>query len=262
MSGTGPVSRGAVARRAAGGLALALVPLAGACQATPVTGRTSFNVFTPADDVQLGAEAYGEILAGARIVPAGAEKEMVERVMGRLVAVADDPGYAWEVRLIDDGATANAFALPGGKMAVYSGILPICGGEEGLAVVMGHEIGHVVAQHGTERMTRELGVELALGLLEVGDYAELARVGMEYFVTRPFSRANEAEADHIGLIYMARAGYDPRAAPSFWERMVAAGGAEPPEFLSTHPSHETRIQNLQDLLPEAIAEYEGRGGPR
>ena len=256
-------------RRALGVLCVAAGPLLATlgggllttgCATTPVTGRSTFNVFSPADDVQMGTEAYEEMMSQARLVPSGPEKEMVERVMQRLAAVADDAGYAWEVRLIDDAETVNAFAMPGGKMAVYTGILPVCATEEGLAVVMGHEIGHVVAQHGTERMTQALGVELAFSMLNVGDYEALAREGLKYFVELPFSRSHESEADHIGLIYMARAGYDPRTAPEFWSRMAQRSSGAPPEFLSTHPSHETRIKNLQELLPEAIAVYEGRGG--
>jgi predicted Zn-dependent protease len=185
---------------------------------------------------------------------------MVVRVMNRLAAVAHDPGFEWEVSLIEDGATVNAFALPGGKMAVYTGILPVCQSETGLAVVMGHEIGHVVARHGTERLTSSLGVDTLLGFLDLGDYAGLVRVGLDVLVDLPFGRQQESEADEIGLIYMARAGYDPREAVAFWGRMEGAGGGGPPEFLSTHPSHETRIERLRAKLPEAQEAWRSAGG--
>lgn len=239
---------------------LAAVLFLGACQTTPVTGRRSFNLFSPQDDVRLGDEAYAQVLEGSTMVQSGKDKDMVERVMQRLAAVADDAGYVWEVELIRDEKTVNAFALPGGKMAVYSGILPVCQDETGLAVVMGHEIGHVVARHGTQRMTSALGTELVLSLANLGDYAELARVGSEYFVQRPFGRQHESEADEIGLVYMARAGYDPREALRFWTRMKASSGGGPPEFLSTHPSHQTRIERLEAQLPAALEIWRRAGG--
>jgi predicted Zn-dependent protease len=226
-----------------------------------VTGRKSFNLYLPEDDVQIGREAYAQVLAEAKVVQSGPEKEMVQRAMTRLTAVADDPGYEWQVNLLDDDATVNAFALPGGKMAVYTGILPVCGSETGLAVVMGHEIGHVVAQHGTERISSSLGMETFLSYLNIGDYASLATIGLDLLVNRPFGRKQESEADEIGLIYMAMAGYDPREAITFWERMESqSGGQAPPEFLSTHPSHETRVQRLKEKLPEAMAKWREAGG--
>jgi predicted Zn-dependent protease len=240
-------------------LLLALLPCS-ACRTTPVTGRPTLNLFSTRDDVRLGNEAYAQVLAGATLLRSGPDHERVVRVLKRLAAVADDPGYDWDVSLIRDDETVNAFALPGGKMAVYTGILPVCQGETGLAVVMGHEIGHVVAGHGTERMTTALGTELVLSLANLGDYSELARVGSEYLIQRPFGRQHESEADEIGLVYMARAGYDPREAIAFWERMQAGTGGGPPEFLSTHPSHETRIERLERKLPEALEIWRAAGG--
>lgn len=137
-------------------------------------------------------------------------------------------------------------------MAVYTGILPVCQSETGLAVVMGHEIGHVIARHGTERMTSSMGLEVALSFTNLGDYEGLARSGLDLLVNKPFGRSQESEADAMGLIYMARAGYDPREAVRFWERMEGLGGKKVPEFLSTHPSHETRVKQLQERLPEAL----------
>jgi len=249
--------RGKAGRLAAGLLACVALQ---ACQTAPVTGRSSFNLFSLDDEIALGSEAYGGILEGQERVASGPQKELVERVMHRLVAVADDPGYEWDVVLIDDDATANAFALPGGKMAVYTGILGVTQSEAGLAVVMGHEIGHVVARHGTQRMTQALGFEVIFSALDQGQVTDLARSFTDLVFGLPFSRSHESEADHIGLIYMARAGYDPREATRFWERMSALGGDAGPEVLSTHPSDETRISKLNELLPEALDEWKANGG--
>lgn len=244
-----------------GGIVAALVLGLASCVTTPVTGKNAFLPIPVSQDLALGAEAYQQVLAQEKPIQSGREKEMVERVMQRLVAVADDQGYAWEVTLLDAPDTVNAFALPGGKMAVYTGILAVCKDEtgdveNGLAVVMGHEIGHVVARHGMQRMTQQMGLELVTSIFDAGRYQELVGPLVSVAIQLPFGRAHESEADHIGLVYMARAGYDPRAAPAFWERMSALGGSQTPEFLSTHPSHETRVAQLQELMPKALKEYE------
>jgi predicted Zn-dependent protease len=219
-----------------------------------VTGSRTFNVFSVEEDVAMGAQAYEQVVGDTPVIESGPEAAMVRRVMDRLVAVADDAGYDWDVQLLDGDETINAFALPGGKMAVYTGILPICESETGLAVVMGHEIGHVVARHGSARMSASLGVEVVLAMINAGDYEELARSAAGLALL-PYGRAHESESDHIGLIYMARAGYDPREAVRFWQRMADVTGEGPPEFLSTHPSHETRVRRLQELMPEALEIY-------
>ena len=253
------VGRGS-ARRALAALALVALPALESCQTVPITGRTAINAFSQQDDLQLGAEAYDQILAGQPLVKSGADAQMVQRAMQRLVAVADDRDvYDWEVNLIADDATVNAFALPGGKMAVYTGILDVAGSEAGLAVVMGHEIGHVVARHGTERMTHALGYDIALQLIGAGDYEALAGDLINVVLGLPNSRKHELEADRIGLIYMARAGYDPREAVVFWERM-SQGGSAPPEILSTHPSDESRIAQLEAFMDEALQEWQQAGG--
>jgi predicted Zn-dependent protease len=239
-----------------GALLLPVLLFLGACVTTPVTGSSGFNLFSPAQDVELGREAYQEVLAEGKLVKSGPELQMVRRVMDRLVAVSDDRGYEWEVNLIDDPKMVNAFALPGGKMAVYTGILPVCGGEAGLAVVMGHEIGHVVAQHGTQRVSRSMGAQMVLEMVDLGQWKDLASASYGLLLEMPWGRGDESEADHIGLVYMARAGYDPREAVSFWSRMSQGGGSQPPEFLSTHPAHETRIRDLERLMPEALAIYQ------
>ena len=232
-----------------------------ACQTTPVTGRSSLNIFSTEDDIQLGRQAFAQVLDQQQLVGSGKERETVERAMTRLTAVADDPGFEWQVELIQDDQTVNAFALPGGKMAVYTGILPVCQTETGLAVVMGHEIGHVVARHGTERITLTMPVDTIMQLVDLGNYTQIASTSLDVLLNLPFGRKQESEADEIGLIYMARAGYDPREAITFWERMESMSqGGGPPEFLSTNPSHETRIERLKAKLPEALEIWKQSAG--
>ncbi len=246
-------------------LFLPILLLAG-CTTVPVTGRRQLSLVSEAQEASLGLQAYREILSKAQIVTSGPEVEMVRRAGSRIAAVADDPGFQWEFNLVRDDATANAFCLPGGKVAVYTGILPLTQTEEGLATVMGHEIAHAIARHGGERISQQmtvetLGIALEAGLAKSSEGTRTAAlaafgVGSSVGVLLPFSRKHESEADEIGLIYMARAGYDPRPAADFWRRMAAKGGAKPPEFLSTHPGDETRIADLKALLPRALREYE------
>ncbi|MBM3975743.1 MAG: M48 family metallopeptidase [Planctomycetes bacterium] len=241
-------------------LLLLLLPLLVACVSTPVTGRRALNLLPESQDLELGIAAYEQVLQGEKLVTSGPQKELVERVMARIAKVAEPQGFEWEVRLIDDPKMVNAFCLPGGKMAVYTGILPVAQDETGLAVVMGHEIAHAVARHGTERMSQEMLLQTALGaaLSQAKESTQqLALVGTELLVSLPWGRMQESEADHIGLMYMARAGYDPRAAVEFWKRMSAlGGGGGMPAFLSTHPSDEKRASDLKKLMPKALAEYE------
>jgi len=175
--------------------------------------------------------------------------------MQKLSSVADQQGFAYDVKLLQDDETVNAWCLPCGKMAVYTGILPVCQDEVGLAVVMGHEIGHAIARHGTQRMSTDSLAQSALGLLGEQNYQQLGAMAYEMLFSLPYGRKHELEADHIGLILMARAGYDPRKAIDFWQRMEALGGSSGPEWLSTHPSHGTRIEELNNLMPEAMAIY-------
>lgn len=248
------------------GTLLTTASIAPACSTVPVTGRSAFNIASVDQDKQLGAEAYAEVLKTAKLKDNGPEFQMVKRVVDRLVKVADDPGFQWEVHVIDDPKTVNAWCMPGGKIAVYTGILPLTQDETGLAVVLGHEMGHAVARHGTERMSQE---QVLGGVLSVvgTKYQNLAQyqsaIGMvvNYGVLLPFGRDQESEADHIGLIYMARAGFDPRKAVEFWERMAKnSGGGAPPELLSTHPSDEHRIADIKHLMKDALKEYERAGG--
>lgn len=250
--------RGGFYRALCAAASLALIV---ACQTTPVTGRKAFNLTSVETDKQLGADAYGEFLKTAKLADGRPEFAMVKRVVDRLVAVADDPGdFEWEVHLIDDDKTVNAWCMPGGKMAVYTGILPVTKDEAGLAVVMGHEIGHAVARHGTQRLSSQGLVEQGLALIgqkyqSVAEYQQYLGVFANVAVFMPWGRSQELESDEIGLIYMARAGYDPSTAVDFWTRMAALSGAAPPEFLSTHPANERRIEEIRDLLPKALKEY-------
>ncbi|MCA9754846.1 MAG: M48 family metallopeptidase [Candidatus Eisenbacteria bacterium] len=237
------------------------------CSTVPVTGRKTFNLIPESQAIALGADAYQQALSGERLIRTGPDYEMVNRAGRRIAAISGRDDYDWEFSLIDDDQTVNAFALPGGKVAVYTGILPVAQGEAGLATVMSHEVAHAIAQHGSERMTDQLALQLGGMGLEalLGQKSEATRslvlaaygVGAQVGVLLPFGRAQESEADHIGLVFMARAGYDPRAAVDFWERMgQLGGGARPPEFLSTHPNPETRVRDLQGWMPEALAEYQ------
>jgi predicted Zn-dependent protease len=236
--------------------------LLAACATIPVTGRHSFNIVPEDQELALGMTAYKEVTAKAKISTDVAATAMVRQVGERIAKISDRPDYQWEYVLIDDPKTQNAFCLPGGKVAVYTGILPITKNETGLAVVLSHEIAHAIAKHGAERMSQELLINLGGETLDAAMRKKPAEtrqavlqafgLGATYGAVLPFGRSQESEADHIGLIYMAKAGYDPHEALAFWKRMEAAsGGQQPPQFLSTHPSHETRIQDLEKWMPEA-----------
>lgn len=229
------------------------------------------NHYQVSDDANLGAEAYPELLSGETTINRGRDHDMVNRLTERLVEAARalDPNVAnqfdWEVRLVEQDDVVNAWCLPGGKMAVFTGILPIAGDETGLAVVMSHEIAHATLRHGTERMTRQdlLTQLIAAGAEAYSEDAEtkaqteaLASDAAHLLVSLPFGRDAEIEADTRGLMYMAHAGYDPRAAVGFWERMSSSSGPAPFELFSTHPSDERRIERIREALPDAIAVYE------
>ena len=255
---------------------LALFTFLTACRSTPVTGREQLILIPESQEVQMGLTAYRDVLSKSKLSSDSEKVAMVRRVGERIAAVADKPDYKWEFNLIDDDKTVNAFCLPGGKVAVYTGILPVTEDEAGLATVMAHEIAHALARHGGERMTTGLLAQLGLVALDVGlavknqdpkmiealnaAYGAAAQVG----VILPFSRKQELEADHIGLLLMSKAGYDPQSALHFWERMAKLDKAKAPEFLSTHPSDEKRVQQIAKWLPEAEKEYResqtGQGG--
>jgi len=250
--------------------ALLAVGVVTACETVPYTGRSQLQFMSPQQESQLGAQAYQQTLAKTKLSTDAAASEMVTRVGSRIAAVTGHPEYQWEYRLIQDDKQVNAFALPGGKVAVYTGMLPVTRDENGLAAVLAHEIGHVIARHGGERVSQQMlvnvGLETTMAALSRGNpatvqaVASLLGAGATVGVLLPWSRAQESEADHLGLILMAKAGYDPRAARDLWVRMAAAskGSGRPPEFLSTHPSEPTRIQQIEAWMPEAMRYYRPR----
>jgi len=236
-----------------------------ACQTAPITGRQQLILLSEAEEGQMGALAYQQILREEPISRDARYNALVQQVGQRIAAVANRPDYAWEFRVIDKDV-ANAFALPGGKVAVYTGLFKFTQTEAGLAAVLGHEVAHALARHGAERVSQNMLAQIGLSALQIGlsnnDETIVQGVALAYGVgvALPFNRSQESEADRIGLILMAKAGYDPRAAIALWERMAAGQrGAGPPEFLSTHPSGTTRIRQLQQWMPEALQYYRGSG---
>jgi predicted Zn-dependent protease len=247
-----------------------------ACAKVPVTGRSQLNLIPDDQMVATSAQQYQSFLtenppsADAKntdmVKRAGVNiQKAVEAYMAEKGASAQLAGYAWEFNLVES-QEVNAWCMPGGKVVVYSGILPVTKDETGLAVVMGHEIAHAVAKHGAERMSQQLMAEygsagLAAALHKQpketqGMWMAAFGAGAQYGVLLPFSRQQESEADHLGLIFMAMAGYDPNESVEFWGRMASMkGGEAPPEMTSTHPSDETRIKKLKELIPEAMKYY-------
>jgi metalloendopeptidase OMA1, mitochondrial len=243
-----------------------------ACYTNPLTGRHELVLFTPQEEAQLGLSAFGDIKKTTTISVDPAQNALVTRVGQRISGVVSLSNAQWEFVVFKEDQTANAFCLPGGKVGVYTGILPITLNEAGLATVIGHEAAHAAARHGGERMSHELVVQLGgMGLSlalqkEPQKTQELAMlaygVGTTVGHTLPHSRAQESEADYMGLLYMAKAGYDPREAVTFWRRFstyIDQHGGQPPEFLSTHPLDEKRIKDLEKHMPEALAIYEHHG---
>jgi len=250
------------------------------CETNPYTGRSQLLMSSVGQEMQMGAQAYNQVRSDPKLRPSQDPREIepVKRVAARIVEAAKRSKYAelaqqfqWEVTVIKDDKTANAFALPGGKMAVYTGIFPMARTEAGLAAVMGHEVVHALARHGAERMSQgqatNVGLQVlgaaigigsknpALGQAAMGALGVGAQVG----VLLPFSRKHESEADYIGILLAADAGYDPRESVELWERMgQGSGGGGTSEFLSTHPSHDTRIDQLKEWMPEAMAIYQKR----
>jgi len=248
-------------------LFLSLLLLSG-CLTVPETGRRQVMLISTSQEMQLGLSAFQQMKKETPVSRDPAVNAMVQRVGRRIAAVAELPGAQWEF-VVFDSKQANAFCLPGGKVGIYTGILPITKDEAGLATVIGHEIAHAVARHGAERVSEGILLQTGGGLLGASlssadprtqvlvmtAYGIGAKVGREL----PHSRGQESEADHIGLIYMARAGYDPEAAVGFWQRFAdhsrSQGGGGTPAFLRTHPLDTVRIQQIQQWLPEAKANY-------
>ena len=246
------------------------------CQTVPITGRQQISLIPSETVLSMSADSYRKFLNEHRVLRGTAEAALVERVGLRIQRAVEQyfaehnmlgqlKGYSWEFNLVDD-KQANAWAMPGGKVVVYTGILHATGDETGLAVVMGHEIAHAIARHGDERMSQGLltqmgGVALAVAVDKKPKETKMLfmtayGLGETIGVLLPYSRLHESEADHLGLIFMAMAGYDPNSAVDFWQRMAdQKKGTSVPEFLSTHPADETRIQNIRKLIPEAMKHY-------
>ena len=254
-----------------------MILLFAGCGSVPVTGRKQLSLVSNQEVLTLSLQQYDEFIKSAPKSTDKANTAMVQKV-GRNIAnavenylknngYADElSSYAWEFNLVKSNEV-NAFCMPGGKIVVYEGILPITQNETGLAVVLGHEVAHAVAKHANERMSQQMATQYgtaaigaALGGTSAGvQQAAAAAIGLgsQYGILLPYSRKQELEADKLGLIFMAMAGYDPSAAAAFWTRMSQNAGGSTPEFMSTHPSDDTRIQQIQKDLPEALKYYKG-----
>jgi len=249
--------------------------LAWSCSSVPLTGRSQLLLVSEQSMQQLGSSQYREVIAMGPLSSDVARTEELREVGRRISAAVEayarqigqpelTSGFAWEFNLIES-EQVNAWCLPGGKVAFYTGILPVCQGVDGIAVVMGHEVAHALARHGSERASQALLQQAGALTLEaflIGqteESSELYRlaygVGTQYGALLPFSRAHESEADRLGLIFMAMAGYDPREAPLFWKRMSANSGEKPPEWASTHPSDQKRVADLERYMAEALPYY-------
>ncbi|HRT71309.1 MAG TPA: M48 family metallopeptidase [Syntrophales bacterium] len=249
-----------------------------ACATVPLTERRSLNLVPDSEIIALSLQQYKEVLGKSKLSQDEEKVQMVKRVGERIARAAEEfmresgreadvQGYQWEFNLIDDPKVVNAWCMPGGKVAVYTGILPVAKDETGLAVIVGHEVAHAIAKHGNERMSQAMlvqlgGIGLSLALTQKPAitrqiFQEAYGITTKVGYVLPYSRLQEAEADRIGLVLMAKAGYDPREAIALWERMSRRESGRTVEFLSTHPVPETRIENIKSLLPEAMRYYKG-----
>jgi metalloendopeptidase OMA1, mitochondrial len=230
------------------------------CVSAPYTGRSQLMLVSESDEVTSGQLAYRQILRDSVSTSDQEALRMVRTVGERIAAAANKPDYRWEFRVINEPETVNAFCVPGGKVAVYTGIFPIARDEAGLAVVLGHEVAHALLRHAGERMSQAevLGAGMALaGASGISpQILQALGLGASVGLILPFSRSQESEADHVGLILMAKAGYDPRVALEVWDRMARKEKGAPPAFLSTHPGYETRVQQLRSFMPEALSYYQ------
>lgn len=237
------------------------------CSTTPVSGKKAFLMTSAAEENAQGEQAYEEILKKEKVITGTPQAKMVEEIGRKIAAVANQPDFKWEFKTIES-KEPNAFCLPGGKVAVYTGIFQYAKNEAGLATVMGHEIGHAIARHGGQRMSQAIAtnaIMAGVALVGLGNMdtskkntiMALLGAGATVGVILPFSRANETEADEIGLNLMSKAGYDPRESVNFWDRFAQADkGGGPPAFLSTHPASKDRKVNLEKRLDKVMPLYE------
>jgi metalloendopeptidase OMA1, mitochondrial len=234
------------------------------CATVPITGRKQLLLLSEGEETSLGLQSYQEVLAKEKLSADPAANALVQQV-GARIAVATGKDFPWEFKVVDKPGTVNAFCLPGGKVVVYSGLLPVSQDANGLATVIGHEVAHAIARHGGERVSENLLANVGIEAVTAGMGAKdpqtvktvsgLLGAGVQVGLMMPFSRDQESEADHLGLIYMAKAGFPPESAVAFWQRMAAASQGAPPEFLSDHPSDARRIEQIQGWLPEARAAF-------
>lgn len=247
------------------------------CSTVPITGRRTLSLLSESQLTQISLMSYQELLGASELSKDRAQIDQVNRVGRRLAGATEfyltANGYAfkpfdWEFNVIKDDETANAFAMPGGKIAVYTGLLPVAQDDAGLAVVMSHEIAHVLAKHGNERMSQAMVAQFGQQALSVAasqqpaatqkilntSYGAVSQVGLML----PYSRMHESEADRIGIVLMAIAGYDPRSSIGFWQRMSKDDGSRPPLILSTHPDPARRVEQLKAHMPEALNMYNNR----
>jgi predicted Zn-dependent protease len=246
------------------------------CSTVPITGRKQLSLIPASEMLSMSYQQYGDFIKSNKLSADQEQTQLVKRVGGNIQRAVEQyfaersmsdqlKDYKWEVNLVES-KEVNAWCMPGGKIVVYTGILPITQTEAGLAVVMGHEVAHAIAEHGNERMSQALVAQLGAAGLSVALQNKPAEtknlwmqaysVGAQYGALLPFSRTQESEADQIGLTFMAMAGYDPNEAVSFWQRMAQGSkGQKPPEFMSTHPSDETRIADIRKHIPEAMKYY-------
>jgi predicted Zn-dependent protease len=246
-----------------------------ACTKVPITGRRQMRLLPESDLIGMSMQQYQGFLDTSRVLPASDRRVQMVRTIGTRIQASVEKfmkdnqlekriqGFQWEFNVVDD-PMVNAWCMPGGKVVVYTGILPVTEDETSLAVVMGHEIAHAVAHHGNERMSQGLLINAA-GATLGAVMSDQPSLGRDIFLQSygigstlgmlAYSRNHESEADKLGLVFMAMAGYNPEASIGFWQRMSQAGGAAPPELLSTHPSDETRVQTLREFMPEALKYY-------
>ena len=266
---------------AVGGLiaAIWLVLMFQGCAEVPITQRKGLHLVSETELLSMSFQQYDDVLKKSKLSNETPKVEMVRRVGIRIAKSAETfltetgqqdkiKNYKWEFNLIEEDKTVNAWVMPGGKAAVYTGILPFTQNETGLAVVLGHEVAHALADHGNERMSEALvantgGMALSVALSQRPQqtqqlFMKVYGVGANVGFLLPYSRLHESEADRIGLTLMARAGYDPREAIAFWQRMSKQEGQRPPQLLSTHPAPETRVADIKKYLPEALPYFDKR----